>query len=120
MRRTANIALAAITIFFAVLQYNDPDPLYWGAVYLLAALFPLLALPRAAPLSRMSVLRVAGWLCTALFLLGFASLVGTISADWIHVEEAREALGYLICAAAAGFALFSTRAQTRSPGPIRS
>ncbi len=107
--RTANMILAAVLIFFAVLQYNDPDPVFWGAVYLLGAVFPLLAALRSRPLTRIPALRWAGWISLVLFLIGFLFLAGTISANWIHVEEARESLGYLICAGATGFALFSSR-----------
>ena len=106
--RIANGLLGAVLIFFAALQYNDPDPLWWGGAYLLAAAFPLLALGPQAPLSQLPLLRLAGGIAALLFLLGFAWLAPTIGADWIHVEEAREALGYLICAAAVGCALYAT------------
>jgi hypothetical protein len=56
----------------------------------------------------------------AWFLLGFASLAGTVGADWIHVEEAREAFGYLICAAATGFALLMARRRDRGASPAAS
>jgi hypothetical protein len=45
--------------------------------------------------------------CAVLFLVGFAWLAPTISRDWLHVEEAREALGYLICAVSTGLALWT-------------
>jgi hypothetical protein len=118
--RVANTALGVVLLFFAALQYNDPDALYWGAVYLFAAGFPLLALARPESLARLPALRLAAWLCVGLFLLGFASLARTIGADWIHVEEAREAIGYLICAGATAFALFASRGGARRPGLIRS
>ncbi len=106
--RIANGLLGAVLIFFAALQYNDPDPLWWGGAYLVAAAFPLLAMGREAPLSQFPVLRVAGGITAVLFLAGFAWLAPTIGRDWIHVEEAREALGYLICAAAVSFALYAS------------
>ena len=123
--RLANALLAAVLVFFAALQANDPDPLHWGGAYLLAAAFPLLAaLPRrggrAPPLARIPVLRLGGWVAVGLFLLGFASLAGTIGRDWIHVEEAREALGYLICAGAVGFALLATRRRPSGRAVTRS
>lgn len=118
--RVANTALGAVLLLFAALQYNDPDALYWGAVYVLAASFPILALLRARPLARLPALRMGAWAAAGLFLLGFASLAGTIGADWIHVEEAREALGYLICAGATAFALLSARTRAATPTPIRS
>jgi hypothetical protein len=118
--RTANLLLGAMLIVFALLQYNDPDPLWWGAVYLVAAAFPLLALGREAPLSRLPVLRVAAGISVALFLLGFAWLAPTIGADWIHVEEAREGLGYLICAVSVVFALYASGGRAARARLIRS
>jgi drug/metabolite transporter (DMT)-like permease len=118
--RVANAVLGAILIFFAVLQYNDPDALWWSVVYLIAAAFPLLAIGRNAPLWRLPVLRLAGGIVLVLFLLGFASLLPTIGTDWIHVEEAREALGYLICAGAVGFALYASGDRAARPRVIRS
>jgi len=118
--RTSNLLLGAVLIVFALLQYNDPDPLWWGAVYLLAAAFPLLALGRDAPLSRVPALRVAGGISVPLFLLGFAWLAPTIGADWIHVEEAREAFGYLICAASVAFALYASGHRAARARLIRS
>ena len=35
--RIANIVFAALFIFGAIVQFNDPDPLAWVAVYLFAA-----------------------------------------------------------------------------------
>jgi hypothetical protein len=120
MMRAVNIALGVMLLFFATLQYDDPDPYWWGPAYLLAAAFPLLALRRGNPLGRVAALRAGGMLCVGLFLLGFLSLADTIGADWIHVEEAREAFGYLICAASVGFALFASRrrraARLAAPG----
>jgi hypothetical protein len=118
--------LGAVLASFAALQLNDPDALYWSGVYLLAAAFPLLAaLPRRdgappPPLTRFPALRWGGWAAAGLFLLGFASLAGSIGKDWVHVEEAREALGYLICAGAVGFALLATRRRPSGRAVTRS
>jgi hypothetical protein len=35
--RAANYIMAAAFLFFAALQYNDPDPIQWTAIYLAAA-----------------------------------------------------------------------------------
>lgn len=42
MRATCLI-IAAISILCAILQYNDPDPLLWGAYYLALGLFAVLS-----------------------------------------------------------------------------
>jgi hypothetical protein len=36
--RWLHIVLSAVLIIFAALQYNDPDPYFWGPIYGLAAL----------------------------------------------------------------------------------
>lgn len=36
--RWLNAVLVAILLFFAALQHNDTDPLFWGPAYGLAAL----------------------------------------------------------------------------------
>jgi hypothetical protein len=97
--RWLHIVLSVVLIIFAALQYNDPDPYFWGPIYGLAALWALLG-------GRTAV-RLGAVACAVLFLVGFAWLAPTISRDWLHVEEAREALGYLICAVSTGLALWT-------------
>jgi hypothetical protein len=41
--------MAALFLFAAAVQYNDPDPLRWMAVYGLAALACVLSLARRLP-----------------------------------------------------------------------
>jgi Transmembrane family 220, helix len=105
--RVVNGVLCAILILFGVLQYNDPDGLYWAGVYLLAALWPGLAAWRPEIFAARAPLRYAGWASAILFLLGAAWLAPTIGADWIHVETARESIGYALCALATILALWS-------------
>jgi apolipoprotein N-acyltransferase len=111
MRIVAGV-YAAILVFFALLQYNDPDPLYWGAVYLLAALWPALAVWRPDQL-RQPAWRWAAIGSGVLFILGFLWLAPTIGRDWIHVEEAREAIGYLLCLLGVLLALWTVRQRPR-------
>ena len=105
--RWLHIVLSAVLIIFAALQYNDPDPYFWGPIYGLAALWALLAAWRPALLGGRTAVRLGAVACAVLFLVGFAWLAPTISRYWLHVEEAREALGYLICAVSTGLALWT-------------
>ena len=120
--RWLHAVLGVILIFFAALQYNDPDPYFWGPVYGFAALWALLAAWRPALLGGRSAMRLGAVACAILFLIGFAWLEPTIGRDWIHVEEAREALGYLICAVSTGLTLWTgrrwERADVRRPEPL--
>jgi hypothetical protein len=108
--RWLNAAFAAILLFFAALQYNDPDPLVWGPMYGLAAVWSLLAAWRPALLGGFLV-RLGATVSAVLFLIGFVWLAPTIGRDWIHVEEAREAFGYLISAVSTALALWTGRRQ---------
>jgi len=107
--RAANGVLCAVLIFFAVLQYNDPDVLLWFLIYAAAAIWPGLAAARPDILAGSRPLRTAGIIAIVGCVAGFLAHAGTISANWIHVETAREAFGYLICAASIGLALYATR-----------
>jgi hypothetical protein len=107
--RTVHVVLCGILLFFAALQYNDPDGLYWSLVYLLAAAWSLLA-AFAPQLLRSSLLaRIGALLSIVLFLLGFVSLASQLGPGWIHNEEARESLGYLICAVTTALAVWDVR-----------
>lgn len=107
--RIANGVICVILLFFAALQWNDPDSLVWEAIYGASAIWPGIAAFKPGFLSTIKPLRLAGLAGIALCILGFALNASTITSDWIHVETAREAFGYLICAASIGLALYVTR-----------
>jgi len=107
--RLVHAALLAMLILFAALQYNDPDWYYWGLVYLLAAAWSLLAVLQPERFVTWTVARIGAPISIALFLVGFAFLAAYLGPGWIHIEEAREALGYLICAATTAFSLWESR-----------
>lgn len=94
--------------WFAALQLNDPDPLYWGGFYALCALVPLLAVFRIESLLLYGLCVLYG--VSALVLTGGGeleylqhagteSLLHGMSADKPYIEEAREFLGALIALA---------------------
>lgn len=123
--RFVHAALLAILILFAALQYNDPDWYYWGLVYLLAAAWSLLAVLQPERFVTWTVARIGAPVSIALFLVGFASLASYLEPGWIHIEEARESLGYLICAATTAFSLWEARLRAgkslaRTAGQARS
>jgi Transmembrane family 220, helix len=107
--RFVHAALLAMLILFAALQYNDPDWYYWGPVYLLAAAWSLLAMRQPERFVTWTVARVGAPISLALFLVGFGSLASQLQPGWIHIEEARESLGYLICSATTAFSLWESR-----------
>lgn len=109
--RIVHGALCATLIFFAVLQYNDPDWYYWGLVYLLAAAWSFLAVRGPERLRSWPPARIGAPISIMFFLTGFAWLAGNLGPGWIHNEDARESLGYLICAATTALAVCDARRQ---------
>jgi hypothetical protein len=97
-----------MTVLFlvaAALQYNDPDPLRWMAIYGLAALACLLALagwlPRPAPaLIGLVALAWAGTLAPGVMgRVSLGELFESYAMKSEPVEEAREMGGLLIVTA---------------------
>jgi hypothetical protein len=100
--RAANAVMAVLFAFGAAVQYNDPDPLRWMAIYLAAAVACALAalrrLPRLVPV--VVGLAALAWAATlAPHVLGRVG-VGEMVEAWemkdARVEEGREASGLLI------------------------
>lgn len=118
--KIANIILAILFTIFAVVQYNDPDPLLWISLYLLVAaiaglaavnIFPKWVI-RGALIGCVIGLGVLlpdfmDWLNT-----GAESITETMKTEKPHIELTREFLGLLICAIALGFQLWQARRQT--------
>ena len=103
--RTVNAVMALLFVFAAAVQYNDPDPLRWMAIYLAAAAACVLALlgrlrwfvPAAVGLVALA------WAATlAPHVLGHVRM-GEMVEAWemkdVRVEEGREMYGLLIVAA---------------------
>jgi peptidoglycan/LPS O-acetylase OafA/YrhL len=112
--RAVHIVLCVILLLFAALQYNDPDWYYWGLVYLLAAGWSALAALAPQRLQSWPPARIGAPVSVLLFLVGFASLAHELGPGWIHNEEAREALGYLICAITTALSVWDTRRRASS------
>lgn len=106
--------LAVALVLFAYLQVDDSDPHIWVTAYLLGALWPAIAAIGPGRYAVRPPVRIGAWLSAVLFFAGFVWLSPYIGRDWIHVEEAREALGLLICAIAALLALWTAARHNRS------
>jgi hypothetical protein len=111
--RLVHAVFLTILVLFAALQYNDPDWYYWGPVYLLAAAWSFLAMRQPERFVTWPVARIGVPFSIGLFLIGFVSLASYLGLGWIHIEEAREALGYFICAATTTFSLWEARLRVR-------
>jgi peptidoglycan/LPS O-acetylase OafA/YrhL len=103
MRITYGV-LGAVLLLFALVQYNDPDFMFWGPIYAVPALW--------AGIAAFSPPAFRGTLVTALFSLSlFGALAGVYyywpqtegwwrQEIWWQNEEAREGMGMMIVAAA--------------------
>jgi hypothetical protein len=98
--------MALLFAFAAALQYNDPDPIPWVAIYLVAAAVSLAAasgrrIPRGV-LAAVAVIAI-GWAAPIAFGGPAASEYRRMFDAWemksLAVEEAREASGLVIVAA---------------------
>lgn len=102
--RGANAAMALLFVFAVVVQYNDPDPGRWMAIYGAAA-----AVSALAALGK--ELRLAPVVIAAVAIMWSIAIIagGAGGADYLRmfdawemtsapVEEAREATGLLIVA----------------------
>ncbi|HEX8693799.1 MAG TPA: transmembrane 220 family protein [Longimicrobium sp.] len=103
--RLINLPMAALFVFAAAVQYNDPDPLRWMALYLAAAAACGLAAAGRLPRWLPAAVGLAALAWAAALAPGVWGRVrpGDLFAEWemanTAVEEARETGGLLIVAA---------------------
>ncbi|MDX5480696.1 MAG: transmembrane 220 family protein [Hymenobacteraceae bacterium] len=106
LKKVLAILFGFAFLSFVVMQYNDPDPLVWMAIYAFAALLCF-----AAALNKAShtLLMVVAVLCVAGGIYMWPARYEGVSiggGDIKNIEEAREALGLFLCALAfTGFIL---------------
>jgi hypothetical protein len=107
-RRLIHLALALLLAGCAAVQYNDPDPVLWIALY--GAGSALLVLAAAGWRRRWAVLAVlASYVAVGVTVLpGFlewllhhpaGDIAASMSAEQPHIEASREFLGLVIAAA---------------------
>ena len=104
--RFLDLTMALRFAFAAALQFNDPDPMQWIAIYVAACVLSLVAFAgRRVPLAAAIGVFVIAIVWAALIAFGgpAASEYGHMFDAWEmkspSVEEAREASGLLIVAA---------------------
>ena len=89
--RLVSLAMAALFVYSVAVQYNDPDPIIWMAIYGGAALFSILCTFRRIPFALLLVYGLVSliWAATiAPLVIGKQSLIDS--------EEGREMLGLLL------------------------
>ncbi len=111
--KISNWALAALFFLFALVQYNDPDPVQWMLLYGgVAVLYVLYGLGRPnRPATWVGLAVALSWAASYVpdfwhwVQMGMPSIVETMKADKPYVELTREFLGLLIAAAGCAWLL---------------
>jgi Transmembrane family 220, helix len=118
LERIVSALLVPLFLFSAAVQYNDPDPVRWAAIYLAAmavclghALRPMTPLPGAL-VAGVALIWAAIWTPGALKTLPSFGDATKFQMMAPGVEEVRELLGLLIVVVATG--LLALRARQRA------
>lgn len=124
--RSVNVVLTLWFLLNAAVQFNDPDPLLWIAIYGTVAIIAGLAVFTRFYLPLIAA-TLAVCLGGSLYLLPSAfelflhhepgELLSGMSPDRPYVEEARESLGLLIATAALVYFLVLAIRQRGRTGP---
>lgn len=106
LRKILHVLLTCLLAYTAYLQFNDPDPLFWGLLYALAALVPLAAVIDTNAKTANVLHGLAAGFCLAglaislpglveylHYHLGSESLVEDMSPEKPYIEEGREFIG---------------------------
>jgi hypothetical protein len=112
-----NFFLAALFLLFAIVQFNDPDPLAWALLYGFVAIVSLFAglgkYNRYVLLGGLAVCLI--WLITLIpefvdwVRMGMPTITGSMKATEPHIEYTREFLGLFLCGLALGIHLRQSR-----------
>lgn len=99
----ANVVMLAMFAFSVAVQYNDPDPLVWMAIYAAAAVVCGAEIRRktpvwAAALVATIALAWSGWIAARVHDVPIAALFASWEMKDVGVEEAREMYGLAIVA----------------------
>ena len=98
--RIVNAILFTVMAVFAAAQYNDPDFLFWGAVYGVAAVWAGIAAFRPVLLKRTATFAALA-LCTVLAVYGTVHYWPSedqfwAQSVWWESEAAREGMGMML------------------------
>ena len=120
LKKFLGVFFGALFLLFAAFQYNDPDPLTWITIYLIAAMLSV-----AAGFGKVNnaILTVAFVIYTAGVIYWWPEHFEGVSdsmrdeatgALLVNVEEGRESLGMALCSVAMlSFILLSRFGKTR-------
>jgi hypothetical protein len=119
--KITKLALALLFFLSAALQYNDPDPVRWIAVYMGGAIACLIGLthPRSWIVPGLVGAGALVWavaMADVVPRIAFGDLFESMKAETPRIEESREFLGLVIVVS--GMAWLTLRAlRNRAGGP---
>lgn len=117
-----NIVLAIIFVLFAIVQFNDPDPYFWVAIYAAVAIISGFAIWEKYNRPALIILMI---ICMAGSIFYFPGLIELFSdheigdltksmkAEKPFIEESRESLGLLLSFLVLSFQYFQSTRQKK-------
>lgn len=109
IHRIIAFVLGVLFVLFALVQYNDPDPLLWMFFYGFAAVISYAAYYRLL-FPKITIIALLCYLVGAIYHWPDKFEGIFFNMDYsIEIEEARESLGMFICAMAMGYFLYLAR-----------
>jgi hypothetical protein len=111
-----NIAMCGLMILFAIVQYNDPDAIFWVTVYVVPAVCAGLAafhlqIPRNRALQGLFGVCLAAAIAGSVFYWPHTPGFWRIEVWW-NTETAREGMGMMIATLAIGIAIATVATDT--------
>lgn len=116
--RILGIVLTLVFVAFAVVQYNDPDPIVWIAIYAaMAGMCAASCFKRLPYLVSLLPMLAAILGAVALWPDEFIGLDGKMDSR-PNVELARESLGLVICALACAYVCWRSWVRRSPANPV--
>jgi hypothetical protein len=112
--KTMQFSIAAVFISFALMQYNDPDPLRWILMYGLVAVVCInagLEVKISQNIIKLGLVACTVWCLVLLpefyawIQMGMPTITGSMKAEEPHIEYTREFLGLVLCCVVLGMHL---------------
>jgi hypothetical protein len=112
------LLISLVFTVFAALQYNDPDPEVWMSIYICAAAIPILYIYKVLSKTVMLTAMVFYLLGSIYMWPGKYEGIIMPMQHKIEIEQARESLGLLLCAASVGWLLLLSLKKKKLSEPL--
>ncbi len=117
MRKVVDILVTLVFLFFAYVQWNDPDPLIWILVYLSVALIPMSHLLGSASAKYQYLLMMILSIAFVTYIPSITewmsdempSITSEMKAGNLYIELVREALGLLLSIFVTGYYIYRNK-----------